>query len=79
MVWFRDESRRLKKCPKLQNLWLGPCVVLRKNSDLNYEIQLNAKGKRRTVHHNKLKPYVGDKPNWVKSLTKKLTGEQTSQ
>lgn len=77
VVWFLDESRTPKKCPKLQNLWQGPNIVIAKTSDLNYKILFNKKGKQRLVHHNKLKPYLGNKPNWVKSLSKNIEEKQT--
>ena len=74
-VWFLDESRKLHRCPKLQNIWQGPYLVIKKKSDLNYEIQINCKGKRKVVHHNKLKPYPGSKPQWMITVTRFLTNQ----
>ena len=37
----------------------GPYLIPEKLSDLDYCIQLDAKGKQKVVHHNKLKPYTG--------------------
>lgn len=72
-VWFLNEKRTVKRCPKLQNMWAGPCIITRKNSDLNYEIQIKAKGKRTVVHHDKLKPYTGQTlPDWIKTLASQL-------
>lgn len=66
LVWFLNEVRTPQKCPKLQKMWLGPCIITKKYSDLNFEIQLNRKGNKRTVHHNKLKPYCGfTLPGWL--------------
>ena len=38
----------------------GPYLVLAKLGDLDYRIQLDAKGKQRVAHHDKLKPYEGE-------------------
>ena len=71
-VWFLDESRTPGKCFKLQNLWCGPCMITRKLSDLNYEIQISPRKQRRVVHHDKLKRFEGVLPNWCKTLVKSM-------
>ena len=70
-VWYLNENRKEGVCQKLQPLYLGPCVVTKKLSDLNYEIQLDRNGTRKVVNHDKLKPYLGkEAPKWVKNLIK---------
>ena len=44
---------------KLQPSYIGPCVVTKKLNDLHYEIQIDGKGSRKVVNHDKLKPYRG--------------------
>ena len=62
LVWYLNETRTPGKCPKLQNMWLGPFVIERKFSDLTY--QISPKEKSRVVHHDKLKKFCGeDIPN----------------
>ena len=73
LVWELNETRTHKKCQKLQNIWAGPYIVMQKLSDLNFQIQINARGKRKVVHHDKVKPYLSDDiPRWICSLRKQL-------
>jgi hypothetical protein len=70
LVWFLNETRVPGQCPKLQNMWSGPCMVKEKFSDLTYLIVLNSKGTTRVVHHDKLKPYQGNHiPKWIQKLS----------
>ncbi len=59
LVWYFTENKKEGVSPKLQPLFDGPFLVIRKMGDLNYEIQLDKRGRRKIVHHDKLKPYVG--------------------
>jgi len=59
LVWYLAESRSEGLCPKLQPLYQGPAVVVKKMNDLNSVIQLDKKGTKRLVHHDKIKPYKG--------------------
>ena len=45
--------------PKLQVPFQGPYLVLDKVSDLDYCIQLDAKGKQKVVNHDNLNLYTG--------------------
>ena len=66
-VWFLNESRFEGVSPKLQPLYVGPCLVIKKLNDINYFIQLDGKGTRKVVNHDKLKPYKGvQHPKWMK-------------
>ena len=47
---------------KLGQGWTGPYLVLRKISDVTYEIQLNSENKPITVHVDHLKPFQGRQP-----------------
>jgi len=72
VVWYLDESRYPEISPKLQSLERGPCVIIEKKNELNYTIHMTEKGKMKTVHHNKLKPYLGENvPAWIKKVLRK--------
>ena len=74
LVWFRNERRSKGRCPKLQSVWFGPCVVLKKLNDLNYRIQLNGSGSSKIVHIERLKQFHGKETTkrWIKILQKQL-------
>ena len=66
VVWLLNETRKPHRCHKLQPMWLGPCLISKRYSDLNFEIQLDKRGRHRVIHHDKLKPYLGDTfPKWL--------------
>lgn len=46
-VWYLNENRKVGDCPKLQPLYMGPCLITKKINDLNYEIQMDGMGKER--------------------------------
>jgi transposase InsO family protein len=78
MVWYQTDISQLHIAPKLRKPYEGPYVVVKRVNDLNYVIQLDAKGKRRFVHHNKLKPYKGDlRFKWAKSAINRAKSEAT--
>ena len=58
LVWYTTGIKHLHLAPKLRVPLEGPYLVLDKISDLDYCIQLDAKGKQKVVHHGKLKPYT---------------------
>ena len=69
LVWLINEKREEGICQKLQPVYEGPLVITKKYNDWIYEIQLNKNGKRKVVHHDKLKPYLGtDIPKWITVL-----------
>ena len=73
IVWYLNEQRKKGKCPKLQQVWQGPCVITQKFSDLVYQIQLNKTGKTKIVHHDKLKPHHGENNiTWIKHTQKNI-------
>ena len=66
VVWLLQEARHVGECQKLVRIYEGPYLVIRKYSDINFLLQLDGQGKTKPAHHNKLKPYEGDKaPRWV--------------
>lgn len=61
LVWLFNPQRRIGKSPKLQCDWEGPYKVLRRISDLIYEIKKDAVGSRKKiVHVDRLAPFRGD-------------------
>jgi len=64
-VWYYQYHRKVGLNPKLQRPWHGPYVVVKRLNDVLYRIKLSSKAKAKVVHHDKLKPYVGDnQPPW---------------
>ena len=71
-VWYLKETRKIGVCVKLQRPYGGPYLVVKKINELDYIIQMNEKGSTRLVHHDKLKPYLGDKVlKWAKKAIRK--------
>ncbi|KAH8362507.1 hypothetical protein KR200_008486, partial [Drosophila serrata] len=52
----KSPTRRVARCPKLQSDWIAPATVIRRHSDLVYEIRVPRKRTTRTVHVNRLSP-----------------------
>ena len=64
-VWYYNPKRKVGFNPKLQKPWKGPMIVVEQLNDVLFRIQLSLKAKPIVVHHDKLKPYLGeDKPEW---------------
>ena len=55
-VFLFNPIRKKGISPKLQSFWGGPFLVVRKLSDLIYEIQSHPSAKTKIVHHDRLKP-----------------------
>ena len=71
LVWYANSGSQLDLAPKLRVPFQGPYLILAKIGDLDYKIQLDAKGKQKVVQHNKLKPYEGvHNLLWAKSALK---------
>ena len=69
-VWYYYPKRRLGFNPKLQRPWKGPYIVVERLNDVLFKIQSGPKAKPQVVHHDKLKPYLGeDKPVWFMNKT----------
>ena len=64
-VWYYNPKRKVGFNPKLQRPWKGPMVVVERLNDVLFRIQAGPRNKPLVVHHDKLKPYLGeDKPDW---------------
>jgi hypothetical protein len=63
-VWLFNPFCGKGKSPKLKCKWDGPYTVVRKLSDLVYQIQKGPKFKSKVVNRNRLKPYVGNVKRW---------------
>ena len=60
-VWYYCPTIKKGVCKKLTSPWKGPYIVVRKLSDVVYQIMKpNARGKPISAHVNKLRPYEGD-------------------
>ena len=63
------ESGKLDVAPQLRAKLQGPYLVVNGLKDLDYQVQLDARGKQKVVYHDKLKPYVGEQGLlWAKSV-----------
>ena len=64
-VWYYYPKRKVGFNPKLQRPWKGPMIVVECLNEVLFRIQTGPKSKPQVVHHDKLKPYLGeDKPEW---------------
>ena len=76
LVWYRSDSKQLHMTPKLRKPFEGPYVVVKCLNELDFLVQFDARGTRRVVHHNRLKPYEGQmKIKWAKSVVAKAGQE----
>ena len=46
---YTDETKTVGKSPKLQKKWIGPCVVVKKLSDLVYELKPGVRCQQKPV------------------------------
>ena len=73
LVWFLQATRKETICPKLQMPYAGPFLVKEKLSNQNYILQFAKDGSTKVVHHDKLKPYMGNSPpTWIVRAKKAL-------
>ena len=64
LVYVRDTTRTKGRSPKLQPLWTGPALVLKKIGEVLYQVK--GRKRTRTLHHDCLKPCHADQlPLWV--------------
>ena len=65
---YTTEIGQLDVAPKLRVNFQSSYLVLHELGDLDYWVQLDARGKQEVVYHDKLKPYVGKQGlPWAKS------------
>ena len=70
MVYCLDSTKVVGKSPKLKSqVWKGPYIIVRKISDILFEIKGSLKGKSKIIHHDRIKPYLSNVvPQWAMSL-----------
>ena len=62
--------KSVKRMTKFDLNWEGPYVVKKQINDILVEIA-NKKGST-LVHHDRLKPYRGEAPEWANKLIKQM-------
>ena len=75
LVYVRTNIKKKGLSPKLQPNWEGPFIIVRKISDLIFEIRSSQAGRTKVIHHDRLKPCVCDSdiiPTWMKTLQNRL-------
>ena len=78
-VLLFNPARIKGKSPKLTCKWEGPYTIVRKVSDLIYEIKTSSNSKSKVVHVNRLKPYFGRMRKWFVSPSDRNTRAQGTQ
>jgi len=79
VVWYLHEARKVGVNPKLERAFQGPFLIVRKQSPVNFTIQLNEDGQERLVHHNKLKVYRCEElPRWIIRKRAKLLKQKSN-
>ncbi|KAJ8027435.1 hypothetical protein HOLleu_32579 [Holothuria leucospilota] len=53
---------------KLHRSWQGPGLVMKRINDVLFRVFMGSQKKRKLIHFDRLSPYVGEEPTWVKSL-----------
>lgn len=56
---------------KLQPKYIGPCLILQKINNLLYKVKTSEQANVKMIHHNKMKPYVGEMLPWMRKFIKK--------
>ena len=59
LVWVYSPLRKKGRCPKLDSHWVGPCSVLERVGEVVYWVQLPPRGRKVTLHRDRLAPYRG--------------------
>ena len=74
LVYALNSTKTVGKSYKLKSArWKGPLVIVRKISDLLFEVRGPPKTKPKVLHHDRLKPYLSeDRPPWIQTLRDKL-------
>jgi hypothetical protein len=61
------------KSPKLMCKWEGPYTIVRKLSNLVYEVKSSPSSKSKIIHINRLKPYHGRMKRWFVPNSDRIT------
>ena len=80
LVWYLMETRKVGETPKLKPAYHGPFLVRRKVSEVDFLVQLDKDGREQVIHHDKLKPYEGNRPRrWVQRAKLRFCANGNSQ
>ena len=63
LVWVYNPLRKKGRSPKLDSKWTGPCKVLEKLGEVVYRVRMPPRGRRVTLHRDRLAPYRGGPPS----------------
>lgn len=64
LVFVRDSTKKKGHSPKLQKIWAGPAIVIKRLGPVLY--QLRERKSTRVLHHDRLKPYHSAViPHWI--------------
>ena len=67
-MWLHSTARTKGRSPKLERRWEGPFLIVGKLSDVTCRIQRKKNAKKKVVHVDRLKPYLGEPLNaWTES------------
>ena len=76
-VWMLSERHKVGIAHKLERTYEGPFLVKQSINDINFVVQIDKSGKEKTVHHDKLKRYEGNKiPKWINKACKVLNKQK---
>ena len=66
LVWFLQPVRKETVCPKLQMPYSGPFMIKERLNNQNYLLLFSKDNNTKVIHHDKLKPYLGNSPpKWI--------------
>lgn len=71
LVYCLDQTKIKGRCKKIDpQLWQGPFIIVKKLSDLLFEIQGKPGTKSKIVHHDRIKKFYSKSlPEWITSKT----------
>ncbi|MES9883466.1 MAG: reverse transcriptase domain-containing protein [Sedimenticola sp.] len=74
LVYCVDTTRKIGRSPKLKRyIWRGPMIIVRKISDLLFEVKSKPKAKTKILHHDRLKLFCGQTiPQWILASQQEL-------
>ncbi|CAG2219638.1 unnamed protein product [Mytilus edulis] len=64
-VWVFNPTKTKGKSPKLQCQWTGPFLIIEAYTDLIYKVKSSPNSRDRVLHHDRLKPFIGNFNNWL--------------
>ncbi|CAG2208721.1 unnamed protein product [Mytilus edulis] len=64
-VWIFNPTKTKGKSPKLKCQWTGPFLIIEAYTDLIYKVKSSPNSRDRVLHHDRLKPFIGNFNNWL--------------